>query len=95
MKITPLNGRVFVKRLDADKVTAGGIVIPDAAGERPDQGEVVAVAEHKSDGTTAHSTRVNVGDKILFGKFANQTVKVDGVELLVIREEEILGVITE
>lgn len=95
MQIKPLNNRVFVRRLHADKTTESGIVIPDAANEKPDQGEVVAVADRVMDDGAAQATQVKVGDKILFGKFVNQTVKVDGQELLVIREEEILGIITE
>ena len=96
MKIRPLHDRVIVKRLEAERKTASGIVIPDTAGEKPDQGEVIAVGNGKilEDGKVRPMS-VKPGDKILFGKYAGQTVKVDGEELLVLREEDILGVIEE
>ncbi len=94
MALRPLHDRVIVKRLDNERKTASGIVIPDSAAEKPDQGEVVAVGPGKrtEDGKVLPMD-VKVGDKVLFGKYAGQTVKVDGEELLVIREEEILAVI--
>lgn len=94
MALRPLNDRVIVKRLENERTTAAGIVIPDSAAEKPDQGEVVAVGPGKrtEDGKVL-PLDVKAGDKILFGKYAGQTVKVDDEELLVIREEEILAII--
>ena len=94
MKIRPLHDRVIVKRLEAESKSAGGIVIPDTAGEKPDQGEVVAVGPGKKneDGKILPMD-VKVGDRILFGKYSGTTVKVEGTELLVMREEDIMGVI--
>ncbi|HET9693017.1 MAG TPA: co-chaperone GroES [Steroidobacteraceae bacterium] len=94
MKIRPLHDRVIVKRLEAESKSAGGIVIPDTAGEKPDQGEVVAVGPGKKneDGKILPMD-VKVGDRILFGKYSGTTVKVEGTELLVMREEDIMGVV--
>jgi chaperonin GroES len=94
MALRPLNDRVIIKRLDNERKTASGIVIPDSAAEKPDQGEILAVGPGKrtEDGKVL-PIDVKVGDKVLFGKYAGQTVKVDGDEVLVIREEEILAVI--
>ena len=88
MALRPLHDRVIVKRLDNERKTASGIVIPESAAEKPDQGEVLAVGPGKKteDGKVL-PVDVKVGDKILFGKYAGQTVKVDGEEVLVIREE--------
>ena len=93
MKLRPLHDRVVVKRLDNERTTASGIVIPDNAAEKPDQGEVVAVGNGKilEDGKTK-PVDVKVGEKILFGKYSGQTVKVDGDELLVLREDDIMAV---
>ncbi len=93
MALRPLHDRVIVKRMDNERKTASGIVIPDSAAEKPDQGEVLAVGPGKKneDGKVA-PVDLKVGDKVLFGKYAGQAVKVDGEELLVIREEEILAV---
>ncbi|MDR1462570.1 MAG: co-chaperone GroES [Azoarcus sp.] len=94
MKIRPLHDRVIVKRLEAERTTAGGIVIPDSAGEKPDQGEVLAVGNGKIlDDGKVRPIAVKAGDRVLFGKYAGQTVKVDGEELLVVREEDLFGVI--
>ena len=94
MALRPLNDRVIVKRLENERTTAAGIVIPDSAAEKPDQGEVVAVGPGKrSEDGKVIPLDVKAGDKILFGKYAGQTVKVDDEELLVIREEEILAII--
>ena len=94
MKIRPLHDRVIVKRLEEERKTASGIVIPDAAAEKPDQGQVLSVGPGKRDENGKHVTLdVKVGDRILFGKYAGQTVKVDGEELLVMREEVIMGVV--
>ena len=94
MALRPLHDRVIVKRLDNERTTASGIVIPESAAEKPDQGEVLAVGPGKqtADGKVLKMD-VKVGDKVLFGKYAGQTVKVDGEEVLVIREEEILAVV--
>ncbi len=94
MPLRPLHDRVIVKRLDNERKTASGIVIPDNAAEKPDQGEVLAVGPgKKTDDGKLIAVDVKVGDKVLFGKYAGQTVKVDGEELLVIREDEIMAVI--
>ena len=94
MKIRPLHDRVIVKRLEEERKTASGIVIPDAAAEKPDQGQVLAVGPGKRDENGKHvALDVKVGDRILFGKYAGQTVKVDGEEMLVMREEDIMGVL--
>ena len=94
MKIRPLSDRILVKRLEEERKTASGIVIPDTAAEKPDQGEVIAVGKGKilEDGKV-RPLEVKKGDKILFGKFAGQTVKVKGEEWLVIREEDVMGVL--
>ena len=94
MKLRPLHDRLVVKRLDNEKTTASGIVIPDNAAEEPDQGEVVAVGNGKilDDGKT-RAVDVKVGEKILFGKYSGQTVKIDGDELLVLREDDIMAII--
>jgi chaperonin GroES len=94
MKIRPLHDRVIVKRLDNERKTASGIVIPDNAAEKPDQGEIVAVGPGKRDDSGKVNTLdVKVGDRVLFGKYSGQTVKVEGEELLVMREEDLMGVI--
>jgi chaperonin GroES len=94
MKIRPLHDRVIVKRIEEERKSAGGIVIPDTAAEKPDQGEIVAVGKGKKDDQgKLIALDVKVGDKILFGKYSGQTVKVKGEELLVMREEDIMGVI--
>ena len=94
MKIRPLHDRVIVKRVEAERTTASGIVIPDSAGEKPDQGEVLAIGPGKRDDNGKQiALDVKVGDRVLFGKYAGQTVKVDGEELLVMREEDIMGIV--
>ncbi|MBC7786546.1 MAG: co-chaperone GroES [Methylophilaceae bacterium] len=94
MKIRPLHDRVIVKRLEEERTTASGIVIPDSATEKPDQGMVLAIGSGKKDDNgKAIALDVKVGDKVLFGKYSGQTVKVDGEELLVMREEDIMGVV--
>ena len=94
MNIRPLHDRVVVERIEAENKSAGGIVIPDNAAEKPDQGKVIAVGNGKilEDGKT-RALEVKVGDRVLFGKYSGQTVKVKGDELLVMREEDIMGVI--
>ncbi|MDR3393427.1 MAG: co-chaperone GroES [Parasulfuritortus sp.] len=94
MKIRPLHDRVIVKRMEEERKTASGIVIPDTAAEKPDQGEVVAVGPGKRDDSgKLIAMDLKVGDRILFGKYAGQSVKVDGQELLVMREEDVMGVV--
>jgi chaperonin GroES len=94
MKIRPLHDRVIVKRVEAERTTASGIVIPDSAGEKPDQGEIIAVGNGKiMDDGKVRPMAVKAGDRVLFGKYSGQTVKVDGEELLVMREEDIMGVV--
>ena len=94
MSIRPLHDRVIVRRLEEERKTAGGIVIPDTATEKPIQGEVVAVGKGKAlDNGQVRPLDVKKGDKVLFGKFAGSEVKVDGKELLVLREEDIMGVL--
>jgi chaperonin GroES len=94
MKIRPLHDRVVVKRMEEERKTASGIVIPDTAAEKPDQGEIIAVGAGKKDDKGNHiALDVKVGDRVLFGKYSGQTVKVEGEELLVMREEDIMGVI--
>ncbi|MGB8338137.1 MAG: co-chaperone GroES [Burkholderiales bacterium] len=96
MKIRPLHDRVIVKRMEEERKTASGIVIPDSAAEKPDQGEVLAVGNGKilEDGKV-RPLDVKVGDRVLFGKYSGSTVKVDGDELLVMREEDIMGVVSK
>jgi chaperonin GroES len=94
MKIRPLHDRVIVKRIEEERKSAGGIVIPDTAAEKPDQGEIVAVGKGKKDENgKLIPIDVKDGDRVLFGKYSGQTVKVKGDELLVMREEDIMGVI--
>lgn len=96
MKIRPLHDRVLVKRLEEERKTASGIVIPDAAAEKPDQGEIIAVGAGKilEDGKI-RPLAVKAGDRVLFGKYSGQTVKVDGEELLVMREEDIMAIVVK
>jgi|SRR5690606_33819206 len=96
MAIRALHDRVIVKRIDKERQTASGIVIPDSAAEKPEQGEVIATGPGKrlSDGSV-QPMQVKVGDKVLFGKFAGQTVKIDDEEVLVLREDDILAVIED
>jgi chaperonin GroES len=94
MKLRPLHDRVIIKRLDNERKTASGIVIPENAAEKPDQGEILAVGNGKvGDDGKVRAMAVKVGDKVLFGKYSGQTVKVDGDELLVMREEDIMAVV--
>lgn len=96
MHIRPLHDRIIVKRIEAQRTTASGIVIPDTAAEKPEQGEVLAVGPGKRDDQGKHiPMAVKAGDRILFGKYAGQTVKVEGEELLVMREDDVMGVIED
>ncbi|MBR3425406.1 MAG: co-chaperone GroES [Neisseriaceae bacterium] len=94
MKIRPLHDRVVVKRVEAEEKTASGIVLPGSAAEKPDMGEVLAVGNGKllKNGERL-ALDIKVGDKVLFGKYSGQTVKVDGEELMVMREEDIMGIL--
>ena len=94
MALRPLHDRVIIKRLEEEKMSAGGIVIPDSAAEKPIRGEVIAAGNGKilEDGKV-RPIAVKKGDKVLFGKYSGAEVKVDGQELLVMREEDILAVI--
>lgn len=94
MKIRPLHDRIVIRRLDEERKTASGIVIPDSAAEKPDQGEVVAVGKGKmlEDGKV-RPIDLKTGDRVLFGKYSGQTVKVEGEELLVMREDDVMGVL--
>ncbi len=94
MNIRPLYDRIIVKRVDQEKQTASGIVIPDSAKEKPEQGEVVAVGNGRlmQDGSI-QPLLVKNGETVLFGKYAGQTVKLDGEEYLVLKEEDVLGII--
>ena len=94
MKIRPLQDRVIVKRIEEDEKTAGGIIIPDSAKEKPMEGEVVAVGNGKVlENGTKVPLDVKAGDRVLFGKYAGTEVKIDGVEHLIMREDDILGII--
>ena len=94
MALRPLHDRVIIKRLEEEKISAGGIVIPDTAAEKPIRGEVVAAGNGKilEDGKV-RPIAVKKGDKVLFGKYSGTEVKIDGQELLVMREEDLLAVI--
>jgi chaperonin GroES len=94
MKLRPLHDRLIVKRVDAETKTASGIVIPGSAAEKPDQGLVLAVGAGKRDDSgKIIPMDVKVGDKVLFGKYAGQAVKVDGDEVMVMREDDIMAVV--
>lgn len=93
MSIKPLHDRVVVRRVEEEAVSAGGIVLPDSAKEKPAEGEVVAVGPGRAaDNGQIIAMTVKVGDKVLFGKFAGQEVKVDGEEVLVMREDDIIAI---
>jgi len=96
MSIRPLQDRVAVRRLESETTTAGGIVIPDSASEKPNQGEVVAVGPGaRLDNGELQPVAVKVGDRILFGKYSPNEIKIDGEELLIIKESDILAVIEQ
>ncbi|MBT3904955.1 MAG: co-chaperone GroES [Rhodospirillaceae bacterium] len=94
MKLTPLHDRVLVKRVDQEEKTAGGIIIPDTAQEKPMEGEIVSAGSgaRRDDGTVV-PLDVKAGDRILFGKWAGTEVKIDGEDLLIMKESDLLGVI--
>lgn len=94
MNIRPLHDRVVVRRLEEDAVSAGGIVLPDSATEKPSQGEILAVGSGRIlDSGDVRPMDVKVGDKIVFGQYSGSTVKIDGEELLIMNESEIFGVL--
>lgn len=96
MNLRPLHDRVIVKRLDQETKTASGLIIPDAAAEKPDQGEIVAIGNGKvQENGQVRPLEVKVGDRVLFGKYSGQAVKVEGQELLVMREEDIMAVVNQ
>ncbi|MCK4535302.1 MAG: co-chaperone GroES [Syntrophobacterales bacterium] len=94
MKIRPLHDRIIVKRLDEEEKTKGGIIIPDSAKEKPMEGKIIAVGNgKKTDDGKVLTMDVKAGDKVLFSKYAGTEVQIEGVEHLIMREEDILGVI--
>jgi chaperonin GroES len=96
VKFRPLHDRVVVKRIDAEDKTAGGIIIPDTAKEKPSQGEVVAVGSGGRDESgKLIPIDIQVGDRVLFGKWSGTEVKIDGQELLIMKESDIMGVLTD
>ncbi|SRR5579871_6327790 len=96
MKFRPLHDRVVVKRLDAEEKSAGGIIIPDSAREKPSQGEVVAVGPGgRDEAGKLVPLDVQVGNRVLFGKWSGTEVKIDGVDYLIMKESDIMGVLEE
>ena len=94
MSFRPLHDRVLVRRVEAEEKTAGGIIIPDSAKEKPAEGEIVAVGSGaRSEDGKIHPLDVKVGDRVLFGKYAGTQIKIDGEDLLVLKEEELFAVI--
>lgn len=94
MNIRPLHDRVIVRRMEEERTSAGGIVIPDSATEKPAQGEVIAIGNGKiAENGDVRPLDVKVGDKVLFGKYSGTEVKVEGEDLLVMKEEDIMGVL--
>ena len=96
MKVRPLHDRVLVRRVDSEEKTAGGIIIPDTAKEKPSQGEITAVGPGgRDEAGKLIPIDVKVGDKVLFGKWSGTEVKLDGVEYLIMKESDIMGVLVE
>ena len=96
MKVKPLQDRILIKRVEEEAKTKGGIIIPDSAKEKPQEGLVVAVGPGKvTDTGTRVKPEVNAGDRILFGKYSGTDIKVDGVEHLILREDDILAILTK
>ncbi len=94
MKFRPLNDRILVKRIEAETRTAGGLIIPETAKEKPLEGEVIAVGPgRRMDDGSLRAVAVNAGERILFGKYAGDEVKLDGVEHMIIREDDVLAVV--
>ena len=96
MKFRPLHDRVVVRRIEAEEKSAGGIIIPDTAKEKPSQGEVIAAGPGaRGDDGKVHPLDVKTGDRVLFGKWSGTEVKIDGQELLIMKESDIMGIIDE
>jgi len=96
MKVKPLQDRILVKRLEEEEKTKGGIIIPDAAKEKPQEGKVIAVGDGKVlESGTKLKLSVKAGDKILFGKYSGTEIKIDGEEHLILREDDVLGIIVD
>ena len=96
MNIRPLHDRVVVRRTEEERTTASGIIIPDSATEKPNRGEVIAAGNGKiTDSGDVRAMDVKVGDQVLFGQYAGTTIKVDGEELLMMKEDDILAVVEE
>ena len=94
MAFRPLHDRVVVRRIEADQKTAGGIIIPDSAQEKPSEGEVIAVGEgNRDDSGNRITLDVKVGDRVLFGKWSGTEVKIDGEDLLIMKESDIMGIL--
>ena len=94
MKVRPLHDRILVRRVAEEEKTKGGIIIPDTAEEKPAEGEVIAVGGGKpGDDGTIRALEVKKGDRVLFGKYSGNEIKIDGTEHIILREEEVLGVI--
>jgi chaperonin GroES len=94
MALRPLHDRILVRRLDSEEKTAGGIIVPDSAQEKPSEGEVIAVgAGAKSEDGKVIALDVKAGDKILFGKWGGTEIKIDGEELLIMKESDVMGII--
>ena len=94
MAFRPLHDRVLVRRIEADEKTAGGIIIPDSAQEKPSEGEVIAVGEGARDDNGSRITPdVKVGDRVLFGKWSGTEVKINGEDLLIMKESDIMGIV--
>lgn len=95
MKFTPLHDRVLVRRIDEDEKTSGGLIIPDTAKEKPQEGEVVSVGAGAKDEAGARiAMDVKAGERILFGKWSGTEIKIDGEELMIMKESDILGIMT-
>ena len=93
-KLTPLHDRILVRRVEEAETTKGGIIIPDSAKDKPQEGEVIAVGKGKSnDEGKVHPLDVKAGDRILFGKYSGNEIKLDGEEFIIMREEEVLGIL--
>jgi chaperonin GroES len=96
MKVKPLQDRILVKRIEEEEKTKGGIIIPDAAKEKPQEGNVIAVGDGKVlENGTKLKLSVKAGDKILFGKYSGTEIKIDGEEHLILREDDVLGIIVD
>lgn len=93
MKIRPLHDRVLIKRLNEEEKTKGGIIIPDSAKEKPQEGKVIAIGKGRIDDGKVVPLDVKVGDKVLFSKYSGNEVKIEGEEHLIVKEEEILGIL--